>query len=43
MLIESRFIVSFLFISTVLLFLTWIAALVGKSEAFEKHVAWWRK
>ncbi|MBQ0031193.1 MAG: hypothetical protein KBT68_00155, partial [bacterium] len=43
MLIESRFIVSFLFISTVLLFLTWIAALVGKSEAFEKHVNWWRQ
>ena len=43
MLIESRYIVSSLFISTVILFLGWIATLVGKSEAFEKHVNWWRQ
>ena len=43
MLIESRFIISSLFISAVILFLTGIAAFVGKSEAFERRVEWWRR
>lgn len=43
MLIESRLVVSALFVSAVLLLLSGIAVLVGKSEAFERRVEWWRR